>query len=130
MIQDEAVLTETMVSINCSYTPYMVSVCISPPKTEEESKQEQIHRNKIQVFLTELTALTHKHGFYLESRTEYDYSGGTYGIIEIEEITESIKTYSYGYDNNGLNFTNWEYGMWEKQVQWNNTIVGNKNDTI
>ena len=99
-----------------------MSVFINQPRNKE-------YNDRIKAFLTELTALTHKHGFYLESETDHGYSGGSYGYITIEEMCEVHKAYSYGYDSK-LNFTDWNDGWWQKQVQWNKTIVGDKSDTV
>ena len=122
MSQDETPEFGNTVSITSSSTPHMVSVYINPPKSKE-------YNDKLKAFLTELTALTHKHGLYLESETERDYSGGSYGRITIEEVGKDRKAYSYGYDND-LTFTNWDDGWWGKQVEWNKTIVGDRSDTV
>ena len=128
MSQNETLQTDEMVSIS-SNGPYMVSVYVAPEKTEKKKEDEKIRRSRLQMFLTELTALTYKYGFYLESETESDYSGGTYGYIEIGDINEAHKNYSYGYDSE-LNFADWTDGWWEKQVDWKKTIVGARNDTV
>ena len=126
MSQDETPESDTVVSVYCDQQMVSagsaVSVSIGTPRSKE-------HNDRIKVFLTELTALTHKHGFYLESETEHDYSGGSYGRITIEEVGKYRKAYSYGYDND-LTFTNWDDGWWGKQVEWNKTIVGDRSDTV
>ena len=115
----------TQVRYDCSINTtgqYMVSVSIDPPRSKE-------YNDRIKAFLTDLTALTHKHGFYLESETENGYSGGSYGYITIEEVGKNCKASSYGYDSK-LYFANWNEGWLQKQVQWNKTIIGDRSGTV
>jgi len=108
---------------------YWVSVTVPTPPTPKGLEEQERLRKTTQDFLDELTALSHKYGLYLRCNTEDDYSGGIYGYISIETLVESHKTHSYGYDHD-LKFTNWHDGWWEKQAEWNKTIVGKINDTV